>query len=173
MVAKPVAEIADIVVGYYCDAARVHRCPPIGRRQPHQDLQRVDGLCGCNAEAMTVEQLCESNKTEMVQPTQRRPVNRSGQVGRAIAQDHVAVGRPQMLEERFRVGDVFQNAEHCDDVGFGRGLGWELSLVEVANDCLNIPHDQIATLIIACRTAGNAAKTFSRIRDRARVRRPG
>ena len=54
-----------------------------------------------------------------------------------------------MREERLDVGDVFQNAQHRDDVGFGRGFGRKLTRVEITDDGLRVPRHQIATLVRA------------------------
>src|SRR5262245_66482544 len=81
-------------------------------------------------------------------PAERCPVD-GAQVGRTVAQDHVPVAGPQMGKERVRILDVLQDPEQDDDVGVPCGLGGELSCVEVADDGLRVPRDEIAAPVAA------------------------
>ncbi|KAH2822898.1 hypothetical protein KXV85_002037, partial [Aspergillus fumigatus] len=89
------------------------------------------------------------NEAEMIEPAERRAVDRARKVGRAIAQHHIPPARAQMREECFEIDDVFPQAEHGDEVGFACGFGRELSLVEVADDRVGIAWHQIAAAIAA------------------------
>jgi hypothetical protein len=72
-----------------------------------------------------------------------------GQIGRAIAQDHVLLAEAQMGEETLDVGDLLERAEHDDDVGLRRGLGRKLAGVEIADDRAAVALDAVAALVAA------------------------
>src|ERR1700751_2087567 len=82
-------------------------------------------------------------------PAERRPVDRFGQIGRAVAHDHIAIARTQMREEGVDVGDVFEHAEYGDESGGARCFGRELPGIEIADDGDGIACDEVAAAIAA------------------------
>ena len=134
--AEPVAEVADVAVGHHRDAAGGDRHQPLGRREPHQHLPGVDRRGAFDAEAVAVEQQRQIVEAEVHWPSRARRGRRSpGEIGRAIAQHHVLLAEAQMGEEALDVGDLFERAEHDDDVGIGGGLGRKVAGVEIAATC--------------------------------------
>ena len=147
MEAQPVAEIADVVIGDHRHALLGRRMAR-RRRQPQHDLRRIDPVDAFDGEAGAGQQIAQFGDGELVDPAQRLAVERR-QIGGAIAHHHRPAQRRQPREECRRVVDVFQHAQHGDDIA-GAGLG-KFALVEVAHDGAAVARHQIARLVGATR----------------------
>ena len=120
---EPVAERIVVAARHHRDAARRHRLQAVGRRQAHQHLAGADRRRAFDAEAVAVEQPRQIVEAQVI----GKAGALAAEIGGAIAQHHVLLGKAQMREQVFDVGHLLERAEHDDDVGLRRGLGREIA----------------------------------------------